>query len=222
MIKAILFDMDGVLLDTEALMLKAGIEGLKHFGVNAVPEDFAPFVGAGETKFLGGPAAKYGVKFVDEMKTVTYAIYDELLLKNPQVVFEGVKDVVSSIQKKYPTAVCSAADRVKVLSNLRAINIKEDAFTALITGSDVKRQKPFPDIYLEGAKKCSALPSECIAIDDSPNGIKAANAAGCISVGLATTFPAKKLKEEASPMYIIDSIKEFAQLIEKIAAQYDN
>ncbi len=215
-IKAILFDMDGVLIDTEALILEAAIIGLKEFGVNAVPEDFTPFIGGGETKYLGGPAEKYGVPFDPKMKTVVYAIYADLLKQHPDAVYPGVFDVISYVKSRYRAAVCSAADLPKVQHNLNAIGVTPEFFNALVTGSDVTRQKPFPDIFLKGAEMLGVDADKCVVIEDSINGIKAAKAAGAMSVGVTTSFTREELKEKADPDYIIDDIREFPSILEKI------
>lgn len=215
-IKAVLFDMDGVLIDSEAIILEAAIIGLKDFGVNAVPEDFTPFVGAGETKYLGGPAEKYGVPFVPEMKTVVYAIYADLLKEHPDAVYDGVFDTVNYVKSKFRAAVCSAADLTKVEHNLKAIGVTPDFFNALVTGSDVTRQKPFPDIFLKGAELLGVEPSECVVIEDSLNGIRAAQAAGAVSVAVTTSFSREVLEKEVAPDYIIDDIMQFPALLEKI------
>ena len=62
--RAILFDMDGVLVDSEPVILKSAIQGLREYGVEAVPSDFTEFVGAGEDRFVGGVAEKHGAVFV--------------------------------------------------------------------------------------------------------------------------------------------------------------
>lgn len=215
-IEAVLFDMDGVLIDTEAIILEAAIIGLRQFGVEAKPEDFTPFIGAGETKYLGGPAEKYGVPFDPEMKKVVYAIYADLLKLHPDAVYEGVYDVVNYVKSKYRAAVCSAADLTKVEHNLNAIGVTPEFFNALVTGSDVTRQKPFPDIFLKGAELIGINPKNCVVIEDSINGIKAAKAAGAMSVGVTTSFNRDELTEKAGPNLIINHIKEFPSALETL------
>lgn len=220
-IQAVLFDMDGVLIDSEKIILEAAMIGLKQFGVNASPDDFTPFIGGGETRYLGGPAEKYGVKFVPEMKTVVYEIYNDILKQHPESVYPGVLDIVRQVMGKYKAAVCSAADYPKVCHNLNAIGVTPEFFTSLVTGSDVDRQKPFPDIFLKGAENCKADPKLCVAIDDAINGVKAANAAGCVSVGVTTSFTREELINEAGAMYVIDDIREFPALLERIEKEVE-
>ncbi len=215
-IKGVLFDMDGVLIDSEPFILEAAIEGLKQFGVNAQPDDFTPFIGAGETRYLGGPAEKYGVAFRPEMKTVVYAIYANILKQHPDAVYDGVFDVINSVKAKYKAAVCSAADLVKVEHNLNAIGVTPAFFDALVTGSDVTRQKPFPDIFLKGAGLLGLPAEQCVVVEDSINGIKAAKAAGALSIGVTTSFTKEELEEKSKPDYIINSIKELPDILKKM------
>lgn len=215
-IKGVLFDMDGVLIDSEPFILEAAIEGLKQFGVNAQPDDFTPFIGAGETRYLGGPAEKYGVAFRPEMKTVVYAIYADILKQHPDAVYDGVFDVINSVKAKYKAAICSAADLVKVKHNLNAIGVTPAFFDALVTGSDVTRQKPFPDIFLKGAGLLGLPAEQCVVVEDSINGIKAAKAAGALSVGVTTSFTREELEEKSKPDYIINSIKELPDILKKM------
>ena len=67
--KAVLFDMDGVLIDSEEYMAKTGVRALKKYGIDAKESDFAEFVGCGENRYVGGVAEKYGVPYRTEMKS---------------------------------------------------------------------------------------------------------------------------------------------------------
>ena len=75
--KAVLFDMDGVLIDSEEYMAKTGVRALKKYGINAKESDFAEFVGCGENRYVGGVAEKYGVPYRTEMKYYLYTCYGE-------------------------------------------------------------------------------------------------------------------------------------------------
>lgn len=219
-IKSVLFDMDGVLIDSEALIMRAAIAALGEFGVNAEPEDFTPYIGAGEVKFVGGPAEKHGAKYVPEMKDRTYEIYADLLKTAEGAVYDGVLDVIKAVKRNYTAAVCSAADLVKVSHNLAAIGVTPEFFGAVVTGSDVTRQKPHPDIFLKGAEKLGTEPSACVVIEDSLNGIRAAKAAGMKSVAVTTSFTREVLAKEVTPDIIIDSIIEFPAALEKLKEMF--
>ncbi len=212
-IKAILFDMDGVLIDSEDLILRAAIDALKEFGVNAVPEDFSEFVGAGENKFVGGTAEKHGVKFVPEMKDRTYEYYGKYLREAPGAVYCDVKKVLLSVKGKYKIAVCSAADLVKVQHNLAAIGVEPDFFDCVVTGSDVTKHKPDPEVFLTAANKMGIPPEYCLVAEDSLNGIEAARRAGMHNVAIATTFSEETLREKAKPEHILQTIARLEEIL---------
>lgn len=209
---SILFDMDGVLVDSEPVINEAAILGLREYGVNAEPEDFLPFVGAGEDKYVGGVAEKYGVPYKVEMKHRVYQIYLEIV---PQKIklFEGVHELLEFLQQNgVKTALASSADRIKIQANLKAANIPQTYFKKLVSGEDVANKKPAPDIYLYAAASIGADPAECIVVEDALNGLKAAKAAGMRSIAVASSFTTDVLKSEA-PDYIVDCIADVMSLL---------
>ena len=117
-IKNIIFDMDGVLVDSENGIRIACIKMFANRGVSVTPEDFMPFTGMGENKFIGGVAEKYGLSFISEMKTEAYGIYEQIA-DEYVVVYEGIKDFIIRLKEcGYKLAVASAADDIKVKINL--------------------------------------------------------------------------------------------------------
>lgn len=142
--KAVLFDMDGVLIDSEEYMAKTGVRALKKYGINAKESDFAEFVGCGENRYVGGVAEKYGVPYRTEMKEQLYDCYGEHVREEANIP-DGVLDVLHTLRARgYRLAVCSSADRVKVLMNLSAIGAEESLFDHLVTGTDIKIRSPIP------------------------------------------------------------------------------
>ncbi|MBQ6326472.1 MAG: HAD hydrolase-like protein, partial [Clostridia bacterium] len=140
--KAILFDMDGVLIDSEALMAKSGILALRDYGLDPKPEDFIPFVGQGEDKYIGGVARKYGLTYNPAMKSLAYHYYGQYVEAEASVPGD-VHWVLTSIKEKgYKIAVCTSADYAKVVHNLRAIGLSEDFFDAFVTGDKIQNLKP--------------------------------------------------------------------------------
>lgn len=149
---AVIFDMDGVLVDTEPVICEAAILGLKEYGVTAVPDDFKPFVGAGEDRFIGGVAEKYGLAYKPEMKRRVYEIYLEIV-KDRIKVFDGVHGLLKLLkEKEIPMALASSADRIKVDANLKSAQIPMELFKVIISGENVEHKKPAPDIFLKAAQ----------------------------------------------------------------------
>ena len=212
--KAILFDMDGVLIESEFLMRDSAIQALADYGIQAQHEDFLEFTGMGEDRFVGGVAEKHGHTYVTAMKDLAYDYYGKRVMNEAHIP-SGVKEMLQTLYAKGITlAVCSAADLRKVRYNIQAIGVDESIFTALVTGSDVERKKPFPDIYLEGARQVGMKPEECLVVEDAISGIQAAHAAGMDAVGVPTTFSKEELKERVNPKYLLNEIKELTNLFE--------
>ncbi|MGA2253468.1 MAG: HAD-IA family hydrolase [Thermoguttaceae bacterium] len=190
MTTAVLFDMDGVLVDSEPIINAAAIRALAEFGIQARPEDFEPFVGAGENRYVGGVAELYGKTFLPEMKRRTYDWYLKLLPSMGKA-FPGARDLVELLHRRgISCAVASSADSVKVEANLTTVlQVPLDRFAAIVTGEDVIRRKPQPDIFLEAACRLDVPPDACCVIEDAVHGVEAAKAAGMRCIAVATTFP---------------------------------
>ena len=211
--KAILFDMDGVLIDSETLMAKSGILALRDYGLDPAPEDFIPFVGRGEDKYIGGVAQKYGLAYDPAMKARAYYYYG-LYVEDEAFVPKDVHRVLTAVkQKGYRIAVCTSADYAKVVHNLRAIGLGEDFFDAFVTGDNIKNLKPHPEIYLTGAALTGAKPEECLVVEDAPSGVRAAHAGGMKAVGITSSFSEAYLAEQCQPDYIIHELAALLDIV---------
>ena len=195
-IQAVIFDMDGVLADSEPLINAAAIAMFKEKGVKAHPEDFLPFVGAGEDRYIGGVAEKYHFPLdIPSAKKRTYEIYLDLVPSQLES-FPRVHALIDTCrQAGLLLSVASGTDQIKVIANLRKIGLPEAAWDAVVTGNDVKNNKPAPDIFLSAARKLGVAATACVVVEDSVNGIQAAKAAGMRCVAVAHTFPVERLRE---------------------------
>lgn len=188
--------MDGVLVDTEKYICEAAIRMFAEQCIYAEPEDFLPFVGAGEDRYLGGVAEKYGYSFdITRDKARTYEIYGELV-KGKLKSLKGVRNFIYHCrQKGLKLAVATSADRIKMEINLREIKLPAETFDATVNGLEVNHKKPDPEIFLKAAGKLGLDPTACLVVEDAVNGVKAAHAAGCKCLALTTSFSAKELNE---------------------------
>lgn len=197
-IDSVLFDMDGVLVDSEAVIEAAAIQGLSKYGVNAVHEDFLPFVGAGEDKYIGGVSEKYGVPYRLEMKDLVYELYAELVFEHIKV-YEGIVELLKNLKiKGYKLALASSADKIKVNLNLQAAGIDAELFDAIVCGSDVINKKPSPEVFLTAAERLRSNPKTCVVIEDAINGLKAAKAGGMKCIAITTSFKKAVLMEQGA------------------------
>jgi beta-phosphoglucomutase len=196
MIKGVLFDMDGVLVDSEEFICRAGIEMFKEKGLQVKPEDFKPFTGMGEDRYLGGVAEKYGFSFdVAKDKARTYDIYKELV-KGKLKALPGVYAFINRCRGSgLKMAVASSADEVKVMINLEEIELDPSLFGAIINGNQVERKKPFPDIFIRAAEELKLSPEECLVVEDAVSGVRAAKEAGSKCLALTTSFEKSRLGE---------------------------
>ncbi len=207
----IIFDNDGVLVDSEPVINAAAIRGLKEYGVDARPEDFLPFVGAGEDKYIGGVAEKYGLTYRPEMKERVHEIYYELI-EDKLKPHPGAVELLEKVSP-FPgkTALASSSDHEKIRASLDAAGIPIDAFDLIVSGEEVPCKKPCPDIYTETAKRIGTDPAACVVIEDAVNGVEAAKAARMTCIAVTTSFSREKL-EEAGADYIVSGLSEILSL----------
>ncbi|HBE41747.1 MAG TPA: HAD family phosphatase [Bacteroidales bacterium] len=196
MIKGVLFDMDGVLADSEQFICKAAIMMFSELGFKVEPDDFKPFTGTGENRYLGGVAEKYGIIIdIDKVKARTYSIYKTIIKGNLHPL-PGASNLVHRCREMgLKIALATSADRIKMEANLAEIGIPLYLFDAAVNGLDVENKKPFPDIYIKAAEKLGLKAEECLVVEDAVSGIKAAKNAGCRCLAVATSFEKRMLNK---------------------------
>jgi len=206
MVQAVLFDMDGVLVDSEAFIADAAIAMLaERYGVRAARADFLPFVGTGENRFIGGVAAKYGVAInIEADKARTYDLYHELIRGKLEALPGAVAFVRECRARGLKTAIATSADRRKLEANLAEIGLSDSDFDAVVDGLQVERKKPFPDIYLEASRRLGVVPGRCLVVEDAVSGVKAAKAAGAACLALAGSFSEAELRAAGADFFAAD------------------
>jgi HAD superfamily hydrolase (TIGR01509 family) len=206
----VVFDMDGVLVDSEGPLSVIAAAALRDFGVPASAEDFQVFIGMGEDAYIGGVARRHGFAYDLAMKDHVYEKYIEMA---PAVVrpFPGAVDLVRSLRARgIPVAVASSADRPKVEANLRALGLGTGDFDAVVTGDDIARKKPDPDIYLEASRRLHVPSTSCVAVEDAASGVRSARAAGMDCIGLATSLAPQVLRD-AGATHVAEDIRSAAE-----------
>lgn len=203
----VLFDLDGVLIDSEGLYTKfwEDIEKIYPTGV----ADFALIIkGNALFKILDTYFPKdIHQNIIDRVHqfehNITYPIYD------------GVIDFLNLLKEQgLPTAIVTSSDDVKMNALYNAYPHFRQYFDAVITGSDVTESKPHPQGYLIAAERIGCNPEDCYVFEDSLQGLDAGMAAGATVIGLTTNNPVDKLKNKAHAL--IDSFVGFN--IEKMLA----
>jgi beta-phosphoglucomutase len=194
MIKGVLFDMDGVIVDSEAFIAEAAVRMFAEHGVSVRSQEFLPFVGTGEERYLGGVAEQHGFGFdIARDKARTYAIYGEIIRGRLRPL-PGVREFIARCRSmRLKTALASSADRIKLNQNFAEIQIPLDSFDAVVCGTDIARKKPDPEIFLLAASRCGLSAGECLVVEDAVNGVAAAKSAGARCLGLTTSFTPAQL-----------------------------
>ena len=210
--KAILFDCDGVLVDSEPALAKVAADVMNGKGIPAKPEDFVPYIGTGEDTYLGKVVEKYGGEYNDEIKELVYQNYIDKGVNYIQK-FDGCEKMLNDLaDADIPMAVASSADDIKVRANLSILDFDEQKFTAIIAGNDVGRKKPWPDIYLLAAERIEQKPEDCIVIEDAVAGIESGKRAGMTTIGFTSNCTRQQLVE-AGADYVVDSFSEMETIL---------
>ena len=195
MYKAILFDMDGVLIDSEGVMAVSTIQALATFGIRTTAEEYSPFIGKGEDLYIGGVVRNHGFVYVPEMKAYTYEVYGRNI--GEANCIPGAADMIRAVVKAgIPHALCSGAELPKVLHNLHALELTTEDFDVILSANDVTRNKPFPDIYLKGAAGLGMDPADCVVVDDTLSGVASGKAAGAYTIAIGGTYTKEQFDKQ--------------------------
>lgn len=204
MIRGVLFDMDGVLVDSEEYICKAAIMMFNELGLKVMPSDFKPFTGMGENRYLGGVADQYGLAAdIVKIKARTYEIYKSIVA-DKLYPLPGAHEFISKCRNKgLKLALATSADSIKMEINLKGIGLTRETFDSILTGNDVENKKPHPEIYLKAAKSIGLKPEQCLVVEDAISGIKSGKDAGCRCLAVTTSFNKSEL---AMADWICDSL----------------
>lgn len=190
MIKALLFDMDGVLADTEDLSITIGKMYFETLGKRVEKNDFEPYLGCGERIFFDGVTKDFDIKgYSYENASLFFHNHYREMISKTDVALPGGKKVIDMAKSSgLKVAIASSAPKWKVMANIEAIGLDPKELDLVITGEDIVRNKPFGDIYTLCLIKFGISPEEAIVFEDTVGGIKAGKRAGCPVISLTTTI----------------------------------
>ena len=189
---ALLFDLDGVTIDTEPLYTLAEIRLFKEYGVKVPREDWSLFRGCSEEAFFDLSMERYGITENREIfiqKGRKYVI-EEFNKKIPFV--SGFKDLIERVSTNYITGLVTASP-IHSLDWIRKKISLDNYFKYIISGEEAKKNKPYPHPYLEMMRRINVTPKNTIIIEDSIPGLRSAIASGCHVIALKGSVASKKL-----------------------------
>jgi HAD superfamily hydrolase (TIGR01509 family) len=203
---AVIFDMDGVLIDSEPLHFEVANEVLGAVGHTLSREENEEFIGTTTEFFWDTLIDRKGLPHPKLYYDQQYDLAVLRVLSRTWPAAPGVPELVDKLRGAgVPLAVASSAKRTWIEATLRSIGLP-DAFQTLVAGDDVSDGKPAPDIYLLAAERLGVPPARCLAIEDSPNGVLSATRAGMTVVGVRTPYTAHLRLEGAR--IVVDSLAE--------------
>ena len=221
MFKSVIFDMDGVIIDSEPIHFKVEKKLFRDLGL-AVPEDeHHLFVGSSSAAMWSYIKDKYkphqSIEELIEMQRTRYM--DCLLSQKSLKPIAGVTELIKELSSnRVRLAVASSASIRNIEVVLKMFNL-ERFFEEKVSGAEVDHGKPAPDIFLRAAKIIGVQPEQCIAIDDSKNGVEAASSAGMMCIGFKNANSGKQ--DLSSADIIINSFSEINyQTLRKIYKQW--
>ena len=179
MIKAVVFDMDGVMFDTERLIMKAWAYTGEKLGYGDMSQVVYKTLGlpapSAKRVFLNiyGEDFKYD-EFVAEYRKFVYEYYEEFGVP----IKDGLFELLTYLKDNgYKIAVATSTSKKVALHHFDLAKVTP-FLDEMVCGDMIERGKPSPDIYLKASELLGLMPNECIALEDSPNGLRAANSAG--------------------------------------------
>lgn len=202
--RAVIFDCDGVLVDSEPLGMRSLQQALHEAGVERSLDSLTRFSGRSHGETLAELEAESGLPLLASVLAKRMdECYMDIVRAEGLRLCPGVPQLLSLLTAwQIPFTLASSGPRRKVLFSLQSAGLAS-AFPHFLCGDDVARAKPAPDLYLAAAALVGADPTECLAIEDAPNGVRSACAAGMQVVGVTTSFAASALAEAN---LIVDSL----------------
>lgn len=182
-IKAVIFDMDGVIFDTERIYLEDWTKVFKKYGYEMKKEIYLSVMGRGRKVVKEVFRKHFGQELpIEKMYKEKDFLLNEAINNNKIPLKEGAIEILNFLGNNgYKIALASSAKRDRILKQVELAGIKEK-FKIIVSGDDVKNNKPDPEIFLKAAKGLDVSPKQCIVIEDSTSGICAASKAGMIAL----------------------------------------
>lgn len=205
MINTVIFDMDGVIVDSVGLHLETWQEVGNNYGIEIKRDLFDQLNGMDTPKISEYLVKEFGLDAKpEEISKLKRSISGEKLKKGVEI-FPGVKNTLGNLKKLgYRIGLATMTPREHVEFSLGP-NLLQFELDQIVTDDDVENAKPAPDVFLKCAEKLGKDPEQCVVIEDSLNGITAAKAAGMKAIALTTTTSREKFVDADA---IISSIKQ--------------
>jgi HAD superfamily hydrolase (TIGR01509 family) len=208
--KAVIFDMDGVIVDSEPRHEQAFLAVMRELGYGETHGlRFADYIGLPDQELWVDFIARHNPpQPLAELLARKRSLMLEII-RREQPLFNGLPELVAKLAPRYVLALASGSERAVVEEVLLLRNLGR-FFSAVVSGSEVTRGKPAPDGFLRAAELLGVAPRECWVIEDSKPGVAAGLAAGMKVIAITNTHPAKGL---AHATHVVSTYEEIEQLL---------
>ena len=218
MLRAVIFDFNGIIVDDEPIHFKLFQKVLAEEGIVLTEEDYyARYLGFDDrSAFMAGFRENNRALSADKLQELIErkAVYYQEAIRNHVTVFPGVKNLVSDLAQTLPLAVASGALRHEIETILKNLGLL-DHFRAIVAAEDVNQGKPEPEIYLKALAALNARggngkpieAADCVLIEDSKEGIRGARRAGMKCLAVTNSHPAELLNEATAIVKSLEDVK---------------
>lgn len=211
MAKAVIFDNDGVIIDSEPLLIKADLQILAEYGIRWKASDLHRFIGVKDVVMWKTLQGELGIPESPEaLKEKKGRIRNKIFTSDLIRPIDGIPELFAALKEAgWKVAVASSSQRNLIGPWLEKMGLRVhlDAFVA---GDDVTHPKPHPEPYLKAASLMGVTPADCTAIEDSPHGVASAKAAGCRCIGFRT--PGGPRQDLSAADMVVESIRSILDL----------
>lgn len=210
-IEAIIFDMDGVLINSMQYHAKSFVKCLSEVGVDIEPDEVYVLEGEGSYQIIKQLTSERGLNFGQEILQQLVdrkrEIYNDI---EDSDIFQGMKDLVANLSEEYELCVVSGSNR-KLVEKYIETHFRA-CFDFYVSEDDVDKQKPNPEPYLKALEKLDLKPEECIVIENAPKGVESAKEAGLYCITVASYVDLSELKEADK---ILENHEELINFVEE-------
>ncbi|MNH88546.1 2-deoxyglucose-6-phosphate phosphatase [compost metagenome] len=184
MLEAFIFDMDGVIIDSEPLHFEVDIDTMKYYGAEITQKELEKYVGMTNPEMWGIIKQDYSLPHsVEDILKYQLESKIKALRAAPMEPIQGIKNFIEELkQHRIPVGIASSSPPEFIKEVLLKFGIA-DEFRCVVSGEEVAKGKPAPDVYLKAAELLGAEPGHCMVLEDSAHGIAAAKAAGMKCIG---------------------------------------
>lgn len=213
---ALIFDMDGVLIDSERLHERSKREALLQSGIHVPHERFANYIGRSDTVMIQDLAQEHGLNEQDgvDILRLKHHIYESLEHELQPV--PGALAFLDWANTRYRLALATSSNHRNRVATLDKLGIAP-LFEVAVDAARFTHPKPSPEVFQIALADLGLEPGACWVIEDAVNGILAAKAAGCTAVGITTSFTREQLQAAGADL-VIDNFADFQEALENLQA----